>query len=93
MAAEPIPEVPFVPWAEFLPSMMQAWAENAQGKAEHMTMVGPTGQGKTTLALALLNERVRLFVRFRRVDFVRAGQGENDRPRAVRRTNLAQSFA
>lgn len=54
-------DVPFVPWARFLPDFMDAWSENKGGKAEHLTMVGPTGQGKTTLALALLMERVRRF--------------------------------
>lgn len=50
-------EVPFVPWAEFAPAFLEAWAPNAGGKAEHVSMVGPTGQGKTTLALELLKAR------------------------------------
>ena len=53
-------EVPFVPWSEFAPSFLAAWPENRNGHAEHLSMVGPTGQGKTTLALELLKERVRL---------------------------------
>ena len=61
MAQSPSLEVPFVGWDEFLPAFMSAWSENRSGKAEHLTMVGPTGQGKTTLAIELLKERVRLF--------------------------------
>jgi hypothetical protein len=52
--------VPFVDWAEFLPGFMALWPANANGQAEHVTVVGPTKQGKTTLMLALLKERARL---------------------------------
>jgi len=41
---------PFVPWAEFLPRFR--WKQG-----EHVALVGPTGQGKTTLALQLLPRR------------------------------------
>lgn len=59
----PLPDpssVPRVPWDEFLPDFMMNWGPNVHGHAEHLTVIGPTGQGKTTLMLALLEERVRL---------------------------------
>lgn len=40
-------DVPFVEWSEFLPRFK--WRQG-----EHVALVGPTGQGKTTLALQLL---------------------------------------
>jgi energy-coupling factor transporter ATP-binding protein EcfA2 len=53
-AAAPAPSaveaVPVVPWADFLPRLN--WRQG-----EHVALVGPTGQGKTTLALALLPRR------------------------------------
>lgn len=55
------PQVPAAGWDEWLASFMAAWAPNAEGRAEHLSIIGPTGQGKTTLTLALLRERVRLF--------------------------------
>jgi hypothetical protein len=36
---------------------MAAWETNRDGKAQHVTLVGPNGQGKTHLALRLLDER------------------------------------
>lgn len=51
---------PMVPWSDFLPAFMEAWSPNDSQRAEHVTVVGPTGQGKTTLMLALLKERARL---------------------------------
>lgn len=50
-------DVPVVPWSEFLPSFIEAWPENTRGKAEHVTLIGPTGQGKSVLGLALLDAR------------------------------------
>jgi hypothetical protein len=52
--------IPFVEWEAFLERFMSEWAPNTGGQAEHVSMVGPTKQGKTTLALALLKERVRM---------------------------------
>lgn len=52
-------DVPFAPWDEFLDEFMEVWPANAGGQAEHVTMVGPTKQGKTTLGLAILRERAR----------------------------------
>lgn len=43
-------EVPLVPWDEFLPSMK--WRQG-----EHVSLIGPTGAGKTTLAHAILPKR------------------------------------
>lgn len=51
--------VPFVEWEDFLDSFEAAWPANVGGQAEHVSMVGPTKQGKTTLQLALVDERVR----------------------------------
>lgn len=42
--------VPFVAWDDFLPRFR--WAQG-----EHVALVGPTGQGKTTLALQLIERR------------------------------------
>lgn len=50
MAASPLLELPRVPWADF----MRAWTWNA---GEHLTVVGPTGTGKTTLLRACLVKR------------------------------------
>jgi hypothetical protein len=55
-----VESAPLVPWSEFLAEFSRAWPENAGGRAEHLTLIGPTKQGKTTLALALLDERARL---------------------------------
>jgi len=60
VAAEPAlagEAVPFVEWGAFLPEFITAWPENAH--AEHVSIVGPTGQGKTTLALAMLEARAK----------------------------------
>lgn len=46
----PAEPVPFVEWADFLARFR--WAQG-----EHVALVGPTGQGKTTLALQLLPRR------------------------------------
>ena len=43
-------DVPFVDWGDFLPRLR--WRQG-----EHVALVGPTGQGKTTLALQLLPKR------------------------------------
>lgn len=53
-------EVPTQPWDVFLPDFVSAWAPNANGQAEHVTIVGPTGQGKTHLAKAILLERAKV---------------------------------
>jgi hypothetical protein len=47
---EPVHDVPVVPWDDFLPRFR--WKQG-----EHVALVGPTGQGKTTLALQLLPRR------------------------------------
>jgi DNA helicase HerA-like ATPase len=52
--------VPLVPWRSFLADFMTSWPANAKGQAEHVTFVGPTKQGKTTLALEILKERARI---------------------------------
>lgn len=57
-AAVEVADVPEISWGEFLPEFLRTWRENRH--AEHVTIVGPTGQGKTTLALAILSERARL---------------------------------
>lgn len=49
---------PFVDWSEFLPDFRRAWRANAKGRAEHVTFVGPNGQGKSYLAVKLLEDRV-----------------------------------
>lgn len=56
LSGAPAPSAPaaaiveHLPWAEFLDSF--AWTQQ-----EHVTLVGPTGGGKTTLALAILPRR------------------------------------
>ncbi len=52
-------QVPYSPWATFLDEFQTHWPANTNGRAEHVTLVGPNGQGKTVLALELLKERAR----------------------------------
>lgn len=47
---EQAPEIPKLSWDEFMAQFQ--WEQG-----EHVTIVGPTGRGKTTLAIALLNLR------------------------------------
>ena len=42
-------DVAHVPWSDFYPRFARSWKQG-----EHVALVGPTGQGKTTLALAIL---------------------------------------
>jgi hypothetical protein len=58
---EPLLQVPFAAWSEFLPEFMDSWEPNRRGEAEHLSIVGPTKQGKTTLVLSLLLERARRY--------------------------------
>jgi hypothetical protein len=53
-------QVPFAPWPEFLRNFQEKWPANTKGNAEHVTLVGPTKQGKTTLALILVKTRAEL---------------------------------
>lgn len=53
-------QAPRVDWATFEPEFQTAWPENAGGKAQHVTLVGPTSQGKSTLALRLIERRAEL---------------------------------
>jgi hypothetical protein len=53
-------QVPFAPWREFHAEFQAAWPANVGGAAEHVTLIGPTKQGKTTLALSIIKERARL---------------------------------
>lgn len=46
-----VDRIPLVPWADFRARLR--WEQG-----EHIAMVGPTGQGKTTMALQLLPHRV-----------------------------------
>jgi hypothetical protein len=49
--------VPFVEWSDFADDFQAAWPANKGGQAQHVTVVGPAGQGKTTLILALVADR------------------------------------
>jgi hypothetical protein len=53
-------DAPWVPWADFSAEFQTVWAENQKGKAQHVTLVGPNGQGKSMLALGIIAERARL---------------------------------
>lgn len=46
-------DVERIRWKVLEPAFMAKWAQG-----EHMAIIGPTGQGKTTLAIDLLNDRV-----------------------------------
>lgn len=51
-------EVPSITWEEFEPDFIAAWKElSGDYGGEHVTLIGPPGQGKTTLALRILNAR------------------------------------
>lgn len=43
------PDVPFIPWREFRQGIAATWRQG-----EHVVFIGPTGQGKTELAIRLL---------------------------------------
>lgn len=45
----PAPDVPFIPWREFRQGFSRTWRQG-----EHVVAIGPTGQGKTELAIRLL---------------------------------------
>lgn len=45
-------EVPFVPWKQFREEFARQWVQG-----EHVTIIGPTGEGKTELAIRLLTLR------------------------------------
>src|SRR3954452_15677764 len=47
----PTIKVPFVPWDEFIDDYF-IWRQG-----EHVTLIGPTGSGKTTLTNAILDKR------------------------------------
>jgi len=53
-------EAPRVDWSEFEPDFQEAWRPNSKGNAQHVTLVGPTSQGKSTLALRLIERRAEL---------------------------------
>jgi hypothetical protein len=53
-------EAPWVSWSEFEPEFQAAWRPNVKGKAQHVTLVGPNGQGKSELALRLIRRRAEL---------------------------------
>jgi ABC-type oligopeptide transport system ATPase subunit len=46
-------DVKRIKWRVLEPAFMSQWAQG-----EHFAIIGPTGQGKTTLAISLLNDRV-----------------------------------
>lgn len=43
-----LPRAPFVPWEKLEPKLKKEWSPG-----EHVTLIGPTGSGKTHMALAL----------------------------------------
>lgn len=51
---------PWIEWTDFEINFQTAWRENTKGKAEHVTLVGPNGQGKSMLALSIIKDRARL---------------------------------
>lgn len=52
-------EIDFVPWDNELgPAFTESW-KIGEGQAEHVTIVGRTGQGKTSLALDMIVRRLR----------------------------------
>lgn len=51
MESNPVSEIPFVPWDRFMRKVF------AFKQGEHITLVGPTGRGKTTLARELIKRR------------------------------------
>lgn len=53
-------QAPWVAWSIFEPEFQARWDVNRKGKAQHVTLVGPNGQGKSMLALQLVKERARL---------------------------------
>lgn len=53
-------DAPWAAWSSFESEFQSAWATNADGQAQHVTLVGPNGQGKSALALRLLRRRAEL---------------------------------
>jgi len=57
--------VSFVPWREGLrPSFLESW-KHGEEQSEHVTIVGRTGQGKTSLALDMIAGRLQTISRSR----------------------------
>jgi len=58
----PSEPVPVLPWAEWFPRFARDYHVSARPRsADHLTIIGPTGTGKTTLAIELAT-RLRRFV-------------------------------
>lgn len=49
--------VPVVPWSEWWPSFCRDYGNGSATDAQHVTIVGPTGTGKSTLAMQIASRR------------------------------------
>lgn len=55
--AAPVPDIPHVPWEKFWPMFVKRYGQADRDNAEHVTILGPTGTGKSTLAMAVADRR------------------------------------
>lgn len=61
MPRRPPEPVPVVPWSKWLPHFAARYKVTAKS-ADHLTVIGPSGTGKTTLAFTLVNATRRYVV-------------------------------
>lgn len=56
-----VPDVPFVPWDAFLPEFVSVWGyPGGKRDAEHVTVIGRNGSGKTVLLAAICRGRAQV---------------------------------
>lgn len=54
---QPIEELPRVPWSEFAPYFAQEYRVSKKDGADHVTIIGPTGTGKSAMAMWVASHR------------------------------------
>lgn len=57
MPSDPAPQIEHVPWARFWPMFCERYGQASRDDAEHVTILGPTGTGKSALAVRIAERR------------------------------------